>query len=383
MNKTSTSRKTLLQGVAAAGFIAALMAAGTPAYADEAPAGRSIAYVFTSINWPIYQAKDKTGKETKEECPAGLNDGAREQFAELFPQKDGQKWTIAESTVMREAEIWWPKAGPDKFPFHEVGGKIGFGMNLDGKVKPSDFTSPDGRTGVDNQFYRAVGCIVSYREGSSQILFEKNHFEGQMFNRILMELTDVDSLTNDDDVTVTIYRGLDPLVKDAKGDFQSGATQRLDLQWGQDFIKSSKAKIVDGVLITTQASDFVWANQFVHSEASLDLMRDAHFEINLTPEKAYGMIGGYIDIETNYRSLNRRYGTHQISYGKTAAASLYKAFRRLADGHPDPETGENTSISGALNMTGVQVYVSRPDPKVAAADTDTRSRASQTAERRE
>ncbi len=369
----STLRRMWLGKAAIAGFAVAALGAGSAAGGadDTAPPTRSIAYVLTTINWPIYQAKDASGKETKEECPNGINDGAREQFSASFPQKDGKKWTIAETTVMREAEIWWPTVEADKFPFREVGGKVAIGLNLDGKVKPSDFTSPDGKiTGIDNQFYRAVGCILSYRDGSSQNLFENEHFEGKQFNRILFELTDVDSLLNDDDVTMTTYRGLDPLVRDAKGEFQADTTQRIDTQWGQDFIHKSKAKIVNGVLTTTEPSDFVWANEFVHQEASLDWMRDAHFELKLTPDTAEGMLGGYIDIETNYRSLNRRYGTHQISYGKTAAASLYKALRRLADAHPDSETGANTAISAALRITAVQVRLTHPKEKVAEMEID-------------
>ena len=33
--------------------------------------------------------------------------------------------------------------------------RIGEGFNLDGKIKPNDFVSPDGEKGIDNQLYRA------------------------------------------------------------------------------------------------------------------------------------------------------------------------------------------------------------------------------------
>ncbi len=382
MKKEWSISHALLRKAAIAGFtVASLSGSGAAISADDtAPAGRSIAYLFTSIAWPVYQSRDTAGKETKDECPNGINDGAREQFAASFPQTNGQKWKIEDTAIAREAEIWFPTDEPDKFPFHEASGKFSYGLDLDGKNKPTDFTSPDGRTGVDNQLFRAVGCILSYRDGSSQNLFEKNYFQSMLFNRILFELTDVDSLVNDDDVTLTTYRGLDPLVWDAKGTFQADATQRIDKKWSQDFINTSKAKIVNGVLITTKPSDFYWPTEFVHQEAPTDWLRDAHFELKLTPDTAEGLIGGYVDIETYYRSQNRRYGTHQISYGKTASASLYKAIRRLADAYPDPATGKNTAISTALDVKAVQVRVIHPEEKVAETGTDTRR--AQTAEAR-
>lgn len=364
-----------------AGFaLAALSGSAAMSANDTAPPGRSIAYIFTEIAWPIYQAKDASGKETKEECPNGINDGAREQFAQAFPPADGKKWKMEDTQIKREAEIWFPTREPDKFPFSEATGKISYGLNLDGKVKPSDFTSPEGVPGVDNQFFRAAGCISSYREGSSQNLFEHNYFQSMVFNRILFEVTDVDSLTNDDDVTVTTYRGLDPLVLDAKGTYQSGTTQRIDTRYSQAFINKSKAKIVNGVLITTHASDFYWPTEFVHQEAPTDWMREAHFELKLTSDVAEGIIGGYVDLETYYRSLNRRYGTHQISYGKTSSASLYKALYRLADGFPDPATGKNTAISAGLKIAAVQVRLIRPDEKI--ADLDVKAKPSQVAAQR-
>ena len=382
-----TSRMMWLRETAIAGFaIAALSGVSTAIGASDAPLqarsvgataappGRTVAYVLTERQEAVYEAKDRDGKNTNAECPDGLNDyGPREQFATLFPQTDGKKadgtrWALAGTSLAREAEIWWPNTTPDKFPFPEVKGKIGYGINLDGEVKPSDFTSPDGTPGIDNQFYRAVGCIASYRVGSSQLLFYEEYLEAKQFNRSIVELTEVDSLENDDDVTVTTYRGLDPLVRDAKGDFQADSVQRVDLVYGKDFIQKSKAKIVNGVLITTQPADFVWPNEN-HTDASIEFMRDARFELKLTSEKMEGVVGGYLDVETGYRAMIKRYGSHQISYGKLAGGSLYKVLRRLADAYPDPETGANTAISSALEVKGVRVRLVFPEKNVASVET--------------
>lgn len=376
----SKSLKVWLRNTVAVGLSAAALsgitatagasdaAAARQGASTDAPPGRSIAYALYERKEAVYEAMNKDGKNTFAECPNGLYEfGPREQFAALFPQTDGKKWTLAESSLAREAEIWWPDPSiPDKFEFREVQGKISEGLNLDGKVKPSDFTSPHGTPGIDNQFYRAVGCIPSYRLGSSQLLFYEEYLEAKQFNRTIIEISDVDSLENDDDVTVTTYRGLDPLVKDALGGHQAGTSQRVDMVFGQDFIHRSKAKIKDGVLTTTQPSDLVWPNEN-HTDASTEFMHEARFELHLSPDKMEGLIGGYLDIESGYRAMIKRYGSHQISYGRLAAPSLYRVLRRLADAYPDPDTGENTAISTALEVKGVQVDLIFPEKETASA----------------
>lgn len=364
---STVTRALVLKAVVAGLGVAALAGPSTTAAANTSGiSGRSIGYVLTTRTYGIYQAMDAAGKETNAECPKGLYDfGAREQFAASFPQTEGKTWTLAETTMAREAEIWFPKMGEEKWPIPEIEGKISYGVNLDGKVKPSDFVSPDGKPGIDNQLYRAVGCIPSYRLGSSQVLFETQYFESRGFNRTIIELTDVDSIENDDDVTITTYRGLDALVRDAAGNFQIDTTQRVDTVYGREFIHKFKGKIVDGVLTTTQSGDFKWPTQHQHEEAAVEWMRDTHFELKLSPEKVEGAIAGYLDVEHHYRGVNRRFGSHQISYGKLASASFYRAMRRLADAYPDPETGENTAISGTLMITGVRAHVVHPQKEVA------------------
>src|SRR5689334_22071142 len=45
----------------------------------------------------------------------------------------------------------------------EVIGRIGDGLNLDGKIKATDFISPEGERGIDNALYRAWGCDAPFR----------------------------------------------------------------------------------------------------------------------------------------------------------------------------------------------------------------------------
>src|ERR1700744_5282358 len=54
-----------------------------------------------------------------------------------------------------------PFAAPDP-GMQQVTGKIAEGFNLDGDAKTGGFTSPEGVRGVDNAFYRAWGCLMSF-----------------------------------------------------------------------------------------------------------------------------------------------------------------------------------------------------------------------------
>ena len=255
----------------------------------------------------------------------------------------------------------------------EAAGKIAYGIDLDGKNKPSDFTSPSGKTGIDNQLYRAIGCIPNYRTGASVLEFQKIFFSKNLVNRILIELTDVDSLVNDDDVTVTTYRGNDALMSGATGnDFIAGGTQQLDLRWGKEFIHKAKGKIVNGTLIT-DALEFLVPMELPHQDGAVFWLRDARFELSLTPQLAHGVIGGYADIDTIYRARNRQWSPHHLSYGQESSAAVYQSMKRLADAYPDPVTGKNTAISSAFDVNFVQVHVVRDGDLTATIPASTRA----------
>lgn len=328
---------------------------------NSAPPGRSIAYAIYDIQWSVYQTKDG-----KEECPNGqIQLGPREQFKAQFPS-DGTVRKIIDTQLVREIDVWFPSDKPDQFEYREAGGKTAIGLDLDGKVKPTDFTSPEGKPGIDNQLFRVIGCMNNYRAEGSVLNFDKTFYKSMQFDRILVELTDVDSLINDDDVTITTYRGLDRLLNDATGNnYVPGGTQRLDLRFGKDFIHEGKGKIVNGVFVTTKALDVTMPHEAAFGDAGYAWMRDARFELKLTPDRAEGLIGGYADIETWSYGRNRTWSTHHLSYGQQSSGSVYRVLRKLADGFPDPHTGANTAISSAYSVKMVQVRVIRSEKELA------------------
>ena len=323
-----------------------------------------IGYVLTHRYWAVHQSP-----EGKVECPAGYNDGPREQFKQLFPE-DGVKRTLIDTQIMREARQWFPDTSKEPFNFKDAGGKVSYGMNLDGKVKDTDFTSPDGAKGVDNQLFRAIGCISNYRAPEGTVYHFENEFMRRYnSNRFMVELSGVDSLVNDDDVTVTSYRGLDALLTDATGaSFIPGGTQRIDGRFGKEIISTFKGKIVDGVL-TTEGSPLVIPASATFNTSTQHHFKEARFQLKLTPERAEGVIAGYVDVEAFNNHLNTSWSTHHQSYGQLSAPSLYRALRRLADGYPDPKTGQMTAISSAMSVKFVQVFIDHPPQQVAAGTT--------------
>ena len=327
---------------------------------DSALQNRSIGYVMISEVKAIYDTPDG-----KAECPQGINDGPRERFKVLFPE-DGKKRTLMETQLEREAEIWFPHTTPDPLPYHDAVGKVAFGINLDGKIGPNDYTSPDGDKGIDNMLQKAWGCVSNYRSTSYNLL-AFNNWRKYQYNIIVVELTDVDSLVNDPDVTLTTYRGLDRPMTDATGaTYLPGGTQRLDMRWGKTFIQKFHGKIVDGVVITDGA-DYTMPSAANGSSVTDIRYYNTHWRLNVMPERAEGLMGGYMDIQDWNAASNQQRSTHHQAYGQADTPSIYRAMRRLADGYPDPKTGENTAISMALKVKFTQVFVKHPETAVSEA----------------
>jgi len=320
---------------------------------------RTIGYVLVDKYWAIYSTPDG-----KAECPQGFNDGPREQFAKLFPN-DGKQRSEVETRIARESDTWFPAdkeptTGQGPLPYYYAVGRTALGLNLDGKVGPNDFTSPEGEPGIDNQLYRAIGCVIGFRPGGPFYFFFNEYMERYAFDRVLIEITDVDDLVNDDDVTVTIYRGRDPLLTSADGEgFLPDGSQRIDLRWGQRYIRRLKGKIVDGVLTTEPANIILpYANTFDTNQD--ETFKAARLRLKLTPSTAEGLLGAYVDVSEWHRVFAVDWASHHVSYGQGSIPSITRALRHLADAYPDPVTGENTAISSALQVKFVQAYLLHP-----------------------
>ncbi|WOJ98601.1 hypothetical protein R0137_08520 [Congregibacter brevis] len=342
------------------------MAALSGAANAEPVSGKRIGYVLTERHWSVYQTED-----AKTECPQGFNIGPREQYSELYPEEGGVLRAEVDTRLVREGRRFHRETSDEPFPFYDAVGPNAYGVNLDGKITEEDFTSPDGVEGIDNQLNRALACIAIYRGPDGAFYHFSNLFMyGNAYNRWLIELTGVDDLANDDEVTVSFYRGLDDLVTDASGKgFVAGGTQRVDGRWGESFRGEVQGQIVDGVLTTEPAARTKFPWSFPGIGGGFHIFHDFQLQLTLTPKTAEGLLAGYADVEQYNHRLNRNWTTHHQSYGQLSAASLYRAMKRLADGYPDPDTGANTAISSAVDVKMHQVYIVHPGDETMGINT--------------
>ncbi|WP_262696455.1 hypothetical protein [Kordiimonas aquimaris] len=342
-----------------------ILLSGSDAALAEAPPGGRIGYVLTNRMYAVYETDESV------QCPDGLNLGPRELFAKRFPD-DGTKRTVVETQLKLEGENWHSNAEENLVaPYREPQGNISYGLNLDGQTGPNDFQSPDGEDGIDNQFYRVVGCTNNYMKAGSLRHFVNVFMVQYNSNRWVFELTGVDDLTNDDEVTLTTYRGRDPLLADATGEgYIPGGTQRIDMRWGKEFIMQIQGKIVDGILTTEPIEHIKVPASSTFNTNGYESYLGLRFQLALTPKAAKGTMAGFMDIDKFRHWRNTTWSTHHQSYGQESASSMYSALHRHADGYPDAVTGQNTAISMAQEVTFVQTYIMHPSEKtnqVAAA----------------
>ena len=357
--------KTLLTATFTVGAALALSAGSAASAAETVIKNRSIGYIWYEEYRGIYETPDH------KECPDGFNTGPTEQIPQWTP---GGNKTVLGTQLDFEGEVLFPGTSEDRFPFHLVQGKTSYGLNLDGKVGPNDFTSPEGVPGIDNQFYRVMGCVFNYRrEGNTSINFPLWRSR-QRYNAYVIELTDVDSLVSDPDVTVTTYRGGEYLLTDATGNgFLPGGTQTIDTRWGKKYIQKFHGKIEGGVL-TSEAKDLVIPNgsSVQPRDGMPDIQYyDMRFSLKLSETDAVGFLAGYVDIESFIIHSHKTRSTVLQMYGRSSLPSIYRQMLKFADGHPDPVTGANTAISSAIDVKFKQVFVkhSPGDGMVSAIDT--------------
>src|SRR3546814_8015758 len=80
----------------------------------------------------------------------------------------------------------------------------------DGASCPHDnFSGIDGQSGIDNQFYRVVGCSHSFQPHGSSNGYATEMLTGSW--GILITLSGVDDIRNDDDVEVGFFANADPI----------------------------------------------------------------------------------------------------------------------------------------------------------------------------
>jgi hypothetical protein len=257
-----------------------------------------------------------------------------------------------------------PQAAPDP-GLQEVTGKISLGFNLDGDANTGGFVNPDGEMGVDNQLYRALGCHMSYRaipyHAVLSVRGNDKMLEG-LYTIVVRVSGEGPDPMNDQNAVVEIGYSPEPVVKDANGKVAQDYSYRIAKSAQYTRLR---ATVKNGVVSTEQVPNlrmpqFAWYEtnrgevNFQKGKLQLALNKDGTMS---------GVVGGYLDWRHFYSmdafnkpsgAFSREYYYHQNQVG------IYYGLKRLADGMPDPLTGQNTAISAAYRFTAQPTFVVDP-----------------------
>lgn len=252
-----------------------------------------------------------------------------------------------------------PTSVPDP-KMNTVTGKYAPGFDLDGnKDSPNAFEDPfTGQKGIDNQYFRATGCIPTHRakppHRNSQWEY---HWGAQRAGmRAWLITVEGENLNADGDVTVKIYKALNPIRFDAKDEVMRNMTFQMDPDPRSQ--NTFQGKIKGKVLEIETGNLKMIGNPYV-----IPVWDVKDFKMRLTM-KDDGTLDGYFGGYQNWLMLYYTYAQGAFPYESqvgTPQVGLYYNFKKLADAYPDPKTGQNMSISIAFRVEAVPAIVAQPD----------------------
>ncbi len=239
-----------------------------------------------------------------------------------------------------------------------VSGTIGEGIDLDGN-EATGFTSPTGEKGIDNNFYKTLGCWKTYRGprrlSSGALQFNDSMRNGGWTTVIVVAGTGNDPL-NDENVTVGFYVSDDKMVKDGNGDIARDYTFSIKPHAKYEAIFPARSR--NGVITSTRP--VAGALRDPGYWRDLELLQ-AQVKLEMKPDGALtGYVGGYRAWEPVYRGWVSARGPVIEALTWVQLPGVYYALRRNADYSPTGK-GEKTHISYALRVDAIPAYVTTPD----------------------
>ena len=328
-------------------------------------------FVFTEWSYDI-------PKENPGECPEGMNitdeDFFSEEYAEVRDEvkrryeagdREGALGLLP-ADACKDPSVW-----PDPGHILFEGDASVAGLDLDGEntlasgegqCAHDDFTGANGQTGIDNQHYRLMGCVKGYRpDGLFDRLFDSNNSILENGYATLLEIKLVEGTRDKGLVEAKLFTSAGPITKDANGHVVPDMSQ---LVHADTMFHSAafRGEIKDGIFTAgpvdaklkfkVQAIDnYYW---FRDLQIRAEMLADGSMK---------GVLAGYWDIENTFNFLTEVY-IGPVHLGRAAAnnigyqcAGIYHALPRVADGHPDPETGQCTSMSTVIRFAAVPAFI--------------------------
>lgn len=243
----------------------------------------------------------------------------------------------------------------------EVTSRIAEGFNLDSKIGPHDFVSPDGEKGIDNALYRAWGCErFSRGNGNSLSAVQTMDSIRTGLFTIVLRISGNQDPMNDSDATLEIGYSPDKTVKDTRGDIAIDYSYRI---LNSALYSKLKAKIKNGVVETEPVGHL---HMPCLAADARQVWEDSNFfkgkiRLRIAPDgwSATALIGGYRnwrDVYAESIAFQGGAGAADASYHEDHIA-MYYALRRNVDGMYNSNTAKYEGISTAYRMKMVSAYV--------------------------
>ena len=363
-----------VRGVACA-VLAALAIAALSGDGVRAREGSTRGYLITNSRLAMHYGPMET------DCPDGFDPTVEELFLSTLGSDERER-ILRPENAEEYATAWKvdfitgpggenvcqnPKSFGDdpRHPPHlGIQSTVGYGLNLDGtadgRATPltcahQKFEGLNGEAAVDNQLYRAHGCYKSSR-GTAE-----SQQGGGGLDPFMIELRGVDDPQNDDRVDVGIYSiEEDDLIMQSGG--KALPHQSFRVTSNPTWRNETTGRIVNGELLIDNFDrmylKYRMSTWGAFGEAYSHEFRRVRFTLQLDPEPdggVTGMMGGYrplMNISTVGYCCRGTASTANMN-----CASEYKTFAMMADGDPDPETGQCTTISAAHRIVGIPAFV--------------------------
>jgi hypothetical protein len=258
-----------------------------------------------------------------------------------------------------------PESTPDP-GLTPVSGNIGEGLDLDGNRK-NGFMSPNGEKGIDNEFYRTLGCWMTYR-GPARLsatgLSRNDEMRDGGWTTVIVVSGEGADPMNDSKVKVGFYLSPDAMVKDAMGNIARDYTFRIKPD--AKFEAILDAKTVKGVIVSTKPAQEIWVRDPSYTR-ELQLLQ-AQVQLEMKPDGSLvGLMGGYRPWFPIYRGWVEARGAVIEALTWVQLPGVYYALKRNADYSPEGPGKEKTHISFAMRIDAIPAYVMTPEAKTQIA----------------
>ncbi len=260
-----------------------------------------------------------------------------------------------------------PESAPDP-GIYEVEGAIGEGIDLDANAK-TGFTSPSGEPGVDNNFYKALGCWKTFRGPprlSSGGQTVNDHMRNGSWTMLIVIHGQGEDPMNDDNVQVGIYTSTDVMVKSGTGEIARDYTFAIKPNPKYEGIFAAQVK--NGRVISTNTVDWMMRDPSPGAVRNgLEILR-GRIDFEMKPDGSlHGYVGGYRPWKPVYFGWA---GFGQVNEVLTWVdlPAIWYAMKRHADFSPSGPRGEKTHISFALRVDATPAFVIDPDRLAVVTD---------------